>query len=92
MNPIRKCCGYYCAFVMFIGIFFYMIIILLELTQNQFIMNKLQPVDHGEHKSAYTGKDWSVFNQAQKDLIPSKMTAMAIAIAVILFLVTFMIA
>mmetsp|Transcript_31046 Transcript_31046/g.30499 ORF Transcript_31046/g.30499 Transcript_31046/m.30499 type:complete len:106 (-) Transcript_31046:76-393(-) len=30
MNPICKCCGYYCALMMFIGIFFFSIIIVLE--------------------------------------------------------------
>ena len=47
MNPIRKCCGYYCAFVMFIGIFFYIILIILELTHNQFVFNKLQEFPEG---------------------------------------------
>ena len=42
MGAIRTCCGVYCAFIMFIGVFFFIITIILELTKNQFTLFKLQ--------------------------------------------------
>lgn len=45
MNAFRKCCGYYCAFIMFIGIFFYVITIILEVTHNNFMLGHLQEVE-----------------------------------------------
>lgn len=45
MGGIRSCCGYYCAFIMFIGVFFFILTIILELTKNQFMLYKLQEPD-----------------------------------------------
>jgi hypothetical protein len=38
MNPICTFCGYYCAFIAFIGIFFFVFLIALEATGSQFLI------------------------------------------------------
>lgn len=42
MGPMRKCCGYYCAMIAVVAIFFYGVMIVMELRRNQFVLNKLQ--------------------------------------------------
>ena len=37
MNPICKCCGYYCAFLMIIGLYFFGIMIALEKTGSPYL-------------------------------------------------------
>lgn len=78
MNPIRKCCGYYCALTMLIGIFFYAIIIILELTNNQFVFNKMQPLSDEK----MTGKTYKDIKELQEDQVPDKVLSIGIAIAV----------
>jgi hypothetical protein len=39
---MRKCCGYYCAMIAVVGIFFYSVIIVMELRKNQFVLYKMQ--------------------------------------------------
>lgn len=37
MNPILKCCGYYCAFIMIIALYFFVVLIILEATGSAFM-------------------------------------------------------
>jgi hypothetical protein len=48
----RKCCGYYCAMVACVALFFYGVIIAMEVRQNQFVMWKMQ-FPEGVHGAAY---------------------------------------
>ena len=66
MGFIRKCCGYYCALIMFIGIFFFIITIILELTNNQFMQNKLQEFTVSDTKNTR----WNTINPNNNTLIP----------------------
>ena len=38
----RKCCGYYCAMIAAIAIFFYSVILVMEIRKNQFVLWKMQ--------------------------------------------------
>lgn len=56
MHAMRKCCGYYCAMIAVVGIFFYLVIAVMEYRRNQFVLYKLQfPED----------KDWSQLNASE---------------------------
>lgn len=83
MGAIRACCGYYCAFIMFIGIFFFILTIILELTKNQFILYKLHEPEfetHGTDPLRYVGANGA---KAQaEDKVNNRVISMAIAIAV----------
>ena len=37
MNPVLKCCGYYCTFLMIVGIFFFGSMIVLEATESPYL-------------------------------------------------------
>ena len=39
---MRKCCGYYCALTALVGIFFYGVMIVMEIRRNEFVLWKLQ--------------------------------------------------
>ena len=45
----RKCCGYYCAMIAAVALFFYGVILVREIRKNQFVMWKMQypPEGHG---------------------------------------------
>ena len=88
MNPFRKCCGYYCAMIMFIGILFYIVAIGLEVSNNYFMANKLQEKESWakEKTHARWNEDWEgnkSVKQQQKDIASDKVISMAIAIGVI---------
>ena len=51
MNGILKCCGYYCAFLMIVALYFFVVVIILELKRSPF-MGELQ----GGEKSDWTAK------------------------------------
>ena len=40
-KEMRKCCGYYCAMIAVVGIFFYSVIIVMESRYNNFLMYKM---------------------------------------------------
>ena len=84
MGAIRTCCGYYCAFIMFIGVFFFIITIILELTKNQFTLFKLQEFEYDEKaKDVYFKYDEKGGIQDQvDDKVNNRVISMAIAIAV----------
>lgn len=37
MNPIAKCCGFYCAFLMILGVFFNLILIAMIAAGSEFL-------------------------------------------------------
>lgn len=37
VNPLVKCCGYYCGFIMIIGLYFFTVLILLEATKSTYL-------------------------------------------------------
>ena len=39
---MRKCCGYYCAMIAVVGIFFYSVVIVMEARYNNYVMYKMQ--------------------------------------------------
>ena len=42
MGAMRKCCGYYCAMIAVVAVFFYGVMIAMEMRKNQFVLYKLQ--------------------------------------------------
>ena len=85
MGAIRKCCGFYCAFIMFIGIFFYIITIILELSKNQFMLNHLHetPVQGEEDaRWSFSHDGFPSVQQQQADTVMQKVASMGIAIGV----------
>lgn len=39
---MRKCCGYYCAMIAVVAIFFYTVVIVMETRKNNYLMYKMQ--------------------------------------------------
>lgn len=39
---MRKCCGYYCAMIAVVAIFFYSVVIVMEARKNNYLMYKMQ--------------------------------------------------
>jgi hypothetical protein len=39
---MRKCCGYYCAMIAVVAIFFYAVVIVMEVRKNNYVMYKMQ--------------------------------------------------
>ena len=54
----RKCCGYYCAMIAAIAIFFYSVILVMEIRKNQFVLWKMQFAPDGGK-----GKNWEEVNK-----------------------------
>ena len=67
---------------MFIGIFFYAICIILELTHNQFIFNKLQGFDAKKDADKIQGKTYTDIKKMQENMVGDKVLSMGIAIVV----------
>jgi Sec-independent protein secretion pathway component TatC len=45
MNPIAKCCGFYCAFLMILGVFFNLILICMIAAGSEFLARDGQTED-----------------------------------------------
>jgi hypothetical protein len=56
----RKCCGYYCAMVAAVALFFYGVIIVMEIRKNQFLLWKMQYPEDGKE---FIGKTWGDANE-----------------------------
>ena len=54
----RKCCGYYCAMIAAIAIFFYSVILVMEIRKNQFVLWKMQFAPDGGK-----GQNWEEVNK-----------------------------
>jgi len=79
---MRKCCGYYCAMIALIAIFFYGVIIAMEVRKNQFVIWKLQYPEGGEALDAYKGKTAEFVAAEMNAEADNKVTALIIAIGV----------
>ena len=92
MGAIRTCCGYYCAFIMFIGVFFFILTIILELTKNQFMLYHLQEPDfkteEGQSPIKYVDdNDVEGAKSIAEGKVNNRVISMAIAIGVSVYLV-----
>ena len=47
---MRKCCGYYCAMIAVVAIFFYSVVIVMESRHNNYVMYKMQFPEGAEAK------------------------------------------
>jgi hypothetical protein len=78
---MQKCCGYYCAMIAMVGIFFYAVVLLMEIRRNQFVLYRLQyPEDPKEAVEKFEGKTSQDVAVAMNEEADHKITAMAIAI------------
>ncbi len=77
---MRKCCGYYCALVALIGIFFYGVMIAMEVRRNQFVLWKLQYPESTAEQAEYKGKTAPEVMEDMEKFADGKVTSMAIAI------------
>ena len=84
---MRKCCGYYCAMIAVVAIFFYGVMIAMEVRKNQFVMFKLQfpegnttALDPADHWYNLPSKNAEEVRKLAEDEADHKVTSMAIAI------------
>ena len=52
MNPIMKCCGYYCSCILLVGIIFFLILICLIQSENPYLLK--HPEEKGDKVEALT--------------------------------------
>ena len=79
---MRKCCGYYCAMIAVIAVFFYGVIIVMEVRKNQFILYKMQFPEEPKNHNIY---NMSTSAEVAVDLATKaddKVIALVIAIVV----------
>jgi hypothetical protein len=77
---MRQCCGYYCAMIAVIAIFFYAVIIIMEVRKNQFVMFKLQYPETPEELKEYAGLTAPQVRTKMEEEADHKILALAIAI------------
>ena len=77
---MRKCCGYYCAMIAAVGIFFYGVIIIMEMRKNQFVLYKLQYPEGEEAKARFEHKSTAYVRNEMNHEADEKVTSLAIAI------------
>ena len=76
---MRKCCGYYCAMIAMVAIFFYGVMIVMEIRRNQFVLYKLQ-FPEGEHaKEQYGGNSTAFVRDEMNKEADEKVVSLAIA-------------
>ena len=51
MNPFIKCCGYYCAMLMCVALYFFVVLIILEQTKSPFMHDFQEPNDDYHSKT-----------------------------------------
>ena len=78
MNPIVKCCGYYCAFIMTIALYFFTVLIILEATHSDY-MNKLQ--EGQDSKDYITAMGIALGVSTTLVLITNRLTLPALLVA-----------
>ncbi len=80
MGPMRHCCGYYCAMIAAVAIFFFGVIIVMEIRKNQFVLYKLQYPEGEEATHQFGGKTTSFVRTAMNEEADAKVISLAIAI------------
>ena len=76
---MRQCCGYYCAMIAIVGIFFYAVIIVMEARKNQFVLYKLQFPEEAKEFAGMTADD---VTREMNEKADHKIIALIIAIVV----------
>ena len=78
---MQKCCGYYCAMIAVVGIFFYAVVLVMEIRRNQFVLFKLQyPEVESEAKEKFENSTSLEVATAMAEEADHKVTALGIAI------------
>jgi hypothetical protein len=77
---LRKCCGYYCAMIAVVAIFFYSVIIVMETRKNNFVMYKMQYPEGLEANVTFFGKDSTYVKEYLEEEAKAKITPLIIAI------------
>lgn len=78
---MQKCCGYYCAMIAVVGIFFYAVVLVMEIRKNQFVLYKLQyPEVESEAREKYGNFTSHQVAEAMNEEADHKITAMGIVI------------
>lgn len=76
----RKCCGYYCAMVAAVALFFYGVVIVMEVRKNQFLLWKMQlPEVLSPKEKAMT---WTELNEEMDKKANDKIVPLIIVLVV----------
>jgi hypothetical protein len=76
----RKCCGYYCAMVAAVALFFYGVVIVMEVRKNQFLLWKMQlPEVLSPEEKAMT---WTQLNEEMDKKANDKIVPLIIVLVV----------
>ena len=75
----RKCCGYYCAMVAAVALFFYGVIIVMEIRKNQFLLWKMQYPEGG---AEFVNKTWGDANLAMEEKAHEKIIPLIVVLGV----------
>lgn len=76
---MRKCCGYYCAMIAVVAIFFYSVIIVMESRHNNYLMYKMQ-FPEGAEAAKFNGTDSTYVREELEKEAKAKITPLIIAI------------
>ena len=71
----RKCCGYYCAMVAAVALFFYGVIIVMEIRKNQFLLWKMQYPEDG---AEFVNKTWGYANKEMEEKAHDKIVPLIV--------------
>lgn len=77
---MRQCCGYYCALTAVVAIFFYAVVIVMEVRKNMFVMFKLQYPETPEELKEFETMTAPEVRARMEDEADHKIEALAIAI------------
>jgi len=77
---MRKCCGYYCAMIAVVAIFFYSVIIVMETRKNNFVMYKMQFPEGKEAIAMFNGTNSTYVKEKLEEEAQAKITPLIIAI------------
>jgi hypothetical protein len=77
----RKCCGYYCAMVAAVALFFYGVIIVMEIRKNQFLLWKMQYPEQGH--GLPPNSNWGSVNELMNEKANSKIVPLIFVLVVI---------
>ena len=76
---MRKCCGYYCAMIAVVGLFFYSVIIVMESRYNNYLMYKMQ-FPEGAEAAQFKNSSSAQVRQTLEEKAHAKITPLLIAI------------
>ncbi len=75
----RKCCGYYCAMVAAVALFFYGVIIVMEVRKNQFLLWKMQYPEGGH---GFNNTNWGYVNEEMEKKADHKIIPLVVVLGV----------